>query len=150
MPEALLIKGATTIATAWDQSFEHKIEALRDEGFSESEAIRLDALLPLAFSRPILEELGVRHFVTQINAQNAAGSTVTADLMRQPEYVGGLKLARQHRKVGRMDHEIFKLIAGSSSDIDAISKALNAGADVKGATIASSLLGTQIATHLIR
>ena len=150
MSEALLIRGATTIARHWDLSDDHKIEALRSDGFSEGEAFRLVALLPLAFSRPILEELGVRHFVTRITALKADGSSVSADLNRQPEYVGGLKLARAHRARGRMDHEIFKLIAASSADIDAASKALNAGEDIGGSTIASCLVGAEIASHLIR
>ncbi|NKJ44252.1 MULTISPECIES: hypothetical protein [unclassified Novosphingobium] len=150
MSEALLIQGATAIARDWEYSDERKVEGLRRQGFSEGEALRLVALLPLAFSRAVLEKLGVRHFVHQINVIRSDGSILIADLKRQPEYIGGLKLARRHCAHGRMDHEIFKLIVSSSADIDAVSKALNAGADIKGATIASSLLGTDIASHLLK
>jgi hypothetical protein len=49
-----------------------------------------------------------------------------------------------------MDHAAYKRVAGSSADIDAASNALNKGVDIRGAAIASSLIGAEIARHLIR
>ncbi len=49
-----------------------------------------------------------------------------------------------------MDHEVYKLIASSSADLNAVDNALNEVADVTGATIATSLLDAKIAFHLIR
>jgi hypothetical protein len=52
-----IIRAAETLAqTPIDQ----QIEALKDNGFSEGEAHRIVALLPLAFSRPVLEQLPIR------------------------------------------------------------------------------------------
>jgi hypothetical protein len=75
---------------------------------------------------------------------------VRADLMRQPEYVAALRFARKHCRRAMMDHEVYRRVAGSSADIDAASNALNSGADIRGAAIASSLIGAAIAQHLIR
>jgi len=150
MYRARLIKAAETLARTWQGDEDEQIAALRQEGFDEGEAHRLIAFLPLAFSRPILEELGVRHFVPQVSAQTADGTVVQATLMRQPEYAAALKLARAHRKKGAMDHEVYKLIAGSSAEVDAVSKALNEGADIAGTAVASALIGREIARHLIR
>lgn len=49
-----------------------------------------------------------------------------------------------------MTHEVYTLIAGSSAEIDAVSNALNQGADISGGTVASALIGREIARYLIR
>jgi len=147
MTSEQIIRAAETLAlTPIDQ----QIEALRDNGFSEGEAHRIVSLLPLAFSRPVLEQLGVKHFVPVVTAVARDGATVEASLMRQPEYAAGLKVARKHRQKGVMDHEVYKAVAGASADIDAASNALKSGASLVGSTIASSLVGHDIAEHLIR
>jgi len=147
MTSERIIRAAETLArTPIDQ----QIQALKDSGFSEGEAHRIVALLPLAFSRPVLEQLGVTHFVPVVTAVARDGTPVEAMLMRQPEYAVGLKVAREHRRKEVMDHEVYKAVTGGSADIDAVSNALNTGASLAGATIASSLLGPDIADHLIR
>jgi hypothetical protein len=104
----------------------------------------------MAFSRPVLEELGVRHFAQDVTGRTSDGRLVRAALMRQPEYAAGLKLARAHRQNGAMDHDVYKRITGSSAEIDAASRALNEGADITGSTVASSLIGPEAARHLVR
>ncbi|WP_420139303.1 hypothetical protein [Sphingomonas sp.] len=142
-----IIRAAETLArTPVDQ----QIEALQDQGFAVGEAHRIAALLPLAFSRPVLEELGVSNFVPVVTAVARDGSQVEAKLMRQPEYVVGLWVAREHCRKGLMDHAIYKAVAGGSAEIDAVSNALNAGESLAGSTIASSLVGPDIVEHLIR
>src|SRR5689334_4029345 len=116
-----LIHAAETLARILERDEDEQIAALREAGFEEAEAHRLVALLPMAFSRPVIEELGVHHFVPDVTARDADGSLVKARLVRQPEYVAGLRLARAHRKKGIMDHEVYKLMAGSSEDLDAVS-----------------------------
>ena len=147
MTSERIIRAAETLAqTPIDQ----QIEALKDNGFSEGEAHRIVALLPLAFSRPVLEQLGVRHFVPVVTAVSRDGTPVEAMLMRQPEYAVSLKVARKHRRNGVMDHDVYKAVTGGSADINAVSNALNTGASLSGSTIASSLIGPDIAEHLIR
>lgn len=150
MSEAQIVIAAEVIAETWDAGEDGQVAALRRSGFDEGQARRLLALLPIAFSRPILEELGVIDFDPNVTARGPDGIFLNAKLMRQPEYVQGLKVARDHRNKGVMDHEIYKLIASSSADLNAVDNALNEGADVTGATIATSLLDAQIALHLIR
>jgi hypothetical protein len=90
--------------------------------------------------QPILEELGVSHFVESVSAKNRSGEWVLVPLASQEIYQLALTLAREHRGVGLMDHEVFKALALRCSQIDAVSKALNAGADVRGATVAAALI----------
>ena len=147
MTSERIIRAAETLACS---AVDQQIAALNENGFSEGEAHRLVALLPLAFSRPVLEDLGVKHFAPSVTAVDRGGTTVKARLMRQPEYAIGLKVARDHRRKALMDQNVFKAVAGGSSDIDAVSNALNAGESVAGATVASFLIGQDIAEHLIR
>ncbi|WP_137753304.1 hypothetical protein [Sphingopyxis sp. L1A2A] len=148
--EAQIVLAADVIAEMWDAGKDAQVAVLRRSGFDEGQARRLLAFLPLAFSRPILEELGVVDFDPNVTASGPDGTFLNAKLMRQPEYVQGLKIARDHRNKGVMDHEVYKLIASSSADLNAVDDALNEGVDVTGATIATSLLDTKIAFHLIR
>ncbi|WP_428334524.1 hypothetical protein [Novosphingobium sp.] len=147
MTSERIIQAAETLAgTPLDQ----QIKAVKENGFSEGEAHRLVALLPLAFSRPMLEELGIKHFVPVVTAVARDGTPIEAMLMRQPEYAIGLRVARNHRRKSILELDVYNSVAGGSSDTHAVSNALNAGASVVGATIASSLVGPDIAEHLIR
>ena len=148
--EAQIVLAAGIIAETWDLGDEAQVTALEQGGFDEGQARRLVALLPMAFSRPILEELGISNFVSKVTVSKPDGTVLNAELTRQPEYVEGLKLARAHRSKAVMNHEVYTLIASSSADLNAVDNALNAGADVAGATIAPSLLDSRIASYLIR
>src|SRR5437868_14593215 len=107
MHEARIIRAAETLAQVFELDQGEQVSALQREGFTEGEAWRIITLLPIAFSRPVLEQLGVRHFVMRVTAQKADGQRVTAMLTRQPEYVAGLKLARRHRQNAVMDHSVY-------------------------------------------
>lgn len=150
MSEARIIRAAETLAEVFDLDVGEQVSALQREDFTEGEAWRIITLLPIAFSRPVLEQLGVRHFVMRVTAKKADGQRLTAMLTRQPEYVAGLKLARKHRENAVIDHRVYVRIAESSADINAVSKALNQGVDIAGGTVAASLIGPEIAKHLIR
>ena len=150
MTRARVVRAAETLAETWRLDVDSQVAALRRDGFSETEAHRLIVFLPMAFSRPILEELGVTHFVPDVGAQEADGTNVTAKLMRQPEYAAALRLARAHRKKGVLDPQVFSLIAGSSSELNVASKALDQGADIVGATVASVLVDPAITRYLVR
>ena len=148
MREDRVIAAASILAAHWEDGEPEQLAALIAYGFSAGEANRLIAFLPMAFSRPIVEELGAQ-VVSTVSVPTPEGGWIKALLMRQPEYAGALALARRHRREGRMDHEIYKLIAGSSADIDALSNALNAGYEIKGSILASALVGDACAEHLI-
>ena len=147
MTSERIIRAAETLAQT---PIDKQIDALKDNGFSEGEAHRILALLPLAFSRPVLEKLGVKHFVPVVTAVGRDGTPVEAMLMRQPEYAVSLKVARKHHRNKVMDHDVYTAVTAGSADMSAVSKALNAGASLAGSTIASSLVGPDIAEHLIR
>lgn len=117
------------------------IHALTHAGFTQLEADLLMAFVPLAFSRPIMEELGVAHFVDTVSAKNRSGEWTEVPLASQVVYQAALLFAREHRRVGLIDNDVFKVLALRCSQLAAVSNALNAGADVRGATVATALIG---------
>ncbi len=149
LPEQRVIAAAEILAAHLLAEEDVQIEAFTAGGFTVGEAHRFIAFLPIAFSRPVLEELGITNFVPTVGVPTADGGEIRAILKRQPEYVAGLALARRHRREGRMNHDVYKAIAGSSAEIDAVSKALNQGADLKGSTIATALVGHACAIHIV-
>ncbi|MGY4398376.1 hypothetical protein ACVWZA_003582 [Sphingomonas sp. UYAg733] len=75
------------------------------------QAHRCTNFLPMAFSGPILEDLGITKFVPTISVLTAEGGEIPAKLDRQPEYVAALALARRHCQAVRMDHDVYEAIA---------------------------------------
>ena len=116
-------------------------DALIGAGFSRSEASQLIAFVPSAFARPVLEALGVEHFVETVSAPKKGGGRINVPLKDIPIFCNALKLVRGHPGAGLLKPEYFRSIAMRSSEVDTANNALNAGASLKGATIASALIG---------
>ena len=144
-----LIRAATIIANAGDLSDEELAQRPIDDGFEEPVAYRLVAFLPSAFARPVLEELGVSNFAPA-SVPTEDGREFSVVLDNQPEYRAALALAREHRRKGVIPHEVFKAVVDSSAEIDAISNALNEGAEVDGAVVALALNSASHARYVVR
>jgi hypothetical protein len=129
---------------------EGAVDDLIAAGFQKGQAHRIVAFFPTALARPVLEELGVKEFAKTTSVIGDDGREVTFDLTRQPEYVAALRAGREHRKTGCLPHDETKAIIFVSADVDAMSRALNDGSDVKGATIASSYLDAALASYVFR
>jgi hypothetical protein len=141
MQRDALIRAAEVIASRGDD--DNVAEALRASGFSPREARILVDVLPEAFAVPILEELGALGLVSHASAKNAAGDWVEIHLEQNLIYAAALDLARAHRGRGILDHEAYRAIATRSSLINAPSKALDAGADLKGGQFALAFIGAR-------
>ena len=149
MEKADLIRAATILAGNNGASDEELAELLMAEGFKEAVAYRLVAFLPSAFARPIFEELGTKRFAGASVPTEDGGSFEVA-LEDQPEYRAALALAREHRRAGAMPNEVYRAIVYGTSEIDAISNALNEGLDVEDGVVAIALLSTSHAQHVVR
>jgi hypothetical protein len=104
----------------------------------------------MAFARPILERLGIASFSETVSVPTDDGNHFTVYVDRQPEYVAALALARQQTLSPVIDPEVFKAIVASSADIRVVSRALDTGVNVVGGSIASALIGTSYAEHIVR
>ncbi|HYG29863.1 MAG TPA: hypothetical protein VD887_06585 [Allosphingosinicella sp.] len=144
-----LIRAAAIIAGCGDVGDEEQAERLVAAGFEESVAYRLVAFLPSAFARPVLEELGVTEF-GGASVVDEDGRWISVWLEDQPEYCAALALAREHRRVGIIPREIYEAIVYGTSEIDALSNALNDGLKVDGSTLAIALNSPSHARHVVR
>ena len=116
-------------------------DALTSAGFSTREAGLLIAFVPSAFARPVLERLGVEHFVETVSAPKKGGGRVDVPLKNIPVFCNALELVRGHPGTKLVEPEHFKALAMRSAEVNTATNALNAGADLKGATFASALIG---------
>lgn len=128
---------ATCISAGADE-----MTALREAGFGPEESRIIVDTLPEAFALPAMEDLGV--VVSSVaSAKDSAGEWTEISLSDCPFFQAALRLAREHRAVGALPQETYQAIAERSSLVNVVSKALNAGADVKGATLAIALVGAK-------
>lgn len=149
MNKADVIRAATVLARNNGASDEELAELLMAEGFEGAVAYRLVAFLPSAFARPILEELGTKIF-SPASVPTQDGGAFEVELEDQPEYCAAVALAREHRRTGAMPREVYRTIVYGTSEIDAVSNALNEGADVEGGAVTLALLSTSHARFVVR
>jgi hypothetical protein len=148
MSEDRVIRAAELLFRDWHSSESEQVAALKEDGFTDGEAVRFISLVPTAFITPELEE----HNVTlhpEVSGRDAQGNWVLAKLSNQPEYMAALKLARRHKRKSVIDNEVFQLIAESSAEADVLRKALAQGIDVSGGIVATSLPAPNIACYLV-
>jgi hypothetical protein len=128
---------AACIASGADE-----LVALRAAGFGPEESRVIVDTLPEAFALPAMEDLGV--VVSNVaSAKDSAGRWAEISLAECSFFQAALNLAREHRAFGTLSQETYKAIAERSSLVNAVSNALNAGADVNGATLAMALVGAR-------
>lgn len=115
-------------------------------GFTEAEAFRLAVFVPMAFSRPILEKLGISDFSPWVAISDADGRSGKVRLSDQPEYVAALSLAR----AGEIDSNDYREIAQRSAEINMVNRALRAGEEVEGSSVASALISPRASTFVVQ
>lgn len=145
-----LIRAAEILAAHSGADDDELAGHLVDNGWEEGAAYRAVAFLPSAFARPLLEELGVSTFVDRASVMTRDGGWMEFALSRQPEYVQALALAREHWTNGVMPRDVYEKIALGSAEMGSVNAALNAGEDIKGATVALALSCSSHADHVIR
>jgi len=119
-----------------------ELTALCAAGFGPEESRVIVDTLPEAFALPAIEELGVV-VSTFASAKNSTGEWTKIPLSDCPFFQAALTLAREHRAVGALPQETYKAISERSSLVNVVSKALNAGTDIRGATLAIALIGAK-------
>lgn len=140
-------RAAVLIAANLDDE-QKQVNALVVDGFSVGQAHRLSAFLTIAFGRAILERMADLCFVDTISVVNDQAQSFEALLSQQPEFVATLKFAREHCAIGKLSSDIFNILVLSSPEIDAVSKALNSGVDISGASVTAALVGPIHAEHV--
>jgi hypothetical protein len=140
MERARLLQAVELLSKGADLDDKSMAAELSKAGFSTLEAQLLVVLLPIAFSRPLLEKAGITDFAPTISAPTRSGGRVNIPLKTWPLYGEALALAREHHQSGILNQDAYQRVTFRSAEVNALNKALNEGEDVKGASIASAVV----------
>jgi hypothetical protein len=140
MEPARLLRAVEIMAHHATLDDERLGEVMCNEGFSSQQAAELLAFVPLAFGRPLLEELGVKEFSSTVSAPSRAGGRRNVPLRYQAAYIRSLSLARQHWRTGELG-DVYEAVALRSAEVIVVNKALNEGVGVKGGTLSVAIFG---------
>ena len=116
------------------------VAALQAAGYSARDSALLVAFVPSAFAQPVLEKLGVGEIAESVSARDKVGEWVQVPLSKVSIYQQALAIARGQLGAGSVDPEHYRQLALRSAELNVASNALNTGADVKGATLATALI----------
>jgi hypothetical protein len=132
---ARLLQTRAALGPAAQGSDADMVARLIELGWLAQEAELFVALVPIGFSRPVLEHLGITNFPATLSVQNRRGRWIEVPFALQPIYVAALAIAREHRRTGRLiDSEVYQALTLRCAAIDAVNKALSQGRDLKGGT----------------
>ena len=148
MDRARVLEAVKVLSSEANLDDAQLVEELKKGGFSAREAGLLVALVPTAFGRPLLEKLGVTEFAPSVSVPKRAGGWVDLPLAQFPIFTTALSVAKEHWRSGTFERRAYESIALRSAEVNAANRALNDGVDIKGATVASALVGPPFAEDL--
>jgi hypothetical protein len=114
------------------------LDSLVKAGLAEGDAAAVLQLVPMAFGRVLLLEMGVTSFEDEFHVKDDKGDWVPFRLSDQPAYCEGMKLALAAFYHGALPREAFAAVATRSAEVGAASKALDAGSTIKGGTLGAA------------
>jgi hypothetical protein len=106
---------------------------LAQSGFSKLDSERLVTFVPLAFSRPVLERMGVTDIPQSFSAMTRTGRWVQMQLSSQPVYVLAASIMGDPDTMAFMSNATFKHLVKRCPMVSAADGLLNAGQDFSGA-----------------
>jgi len=123
---------------------EATVERLVAQGFGRLQAELLVAFVPLGLARAIITRLPVSSAVqlssTALVQDPMCKQSYEINLEDVPEFEEARQLGDETFESGVIPRDEFGLASGMSAELAVINKALNAGTDVSGATIAAPIL----------
>lgn len=148
MSSAEAFELALTLLGREDVDEEHAEQALLALGSEHGQMRRLLVWLPEAFAMALIGHMELDVLLPRtFTASDAQGERHELPLEREPVFVDGLKRALAMYHEG--PRAAFKAICQRSSLLNAIDNALNAGADLQGATLSGpELLDIPAETYL--
>ncbi len=129
-----LIQAARHFVGATEKDDSEIVATLIEDGLGLAAAERVAAFLPIAFGRVVLSHLAKITFTTDYVIHETGQ---TRSLSSEPIFTAALALATESYHSGILAKETFSAIATRSAEMAAVSKAMNDGADVNGASLRS-------------
>lgn len=105
---------------------EELLACFERRGISSTDAVRLLALLPVAFGRAALQQRGVVAFPDEIVVGHPGGKNTRILLSDQPIYAAGFRIGVHFHHVG-VPPKAFFLLANRSAEVKAVLSLLQDG-----------------------
>jgi len=131
-----VLRAIDVMAVNDDCTDEELVHALVAAGFSKLDSKQLVCFVPLAFSRPVLERLGVTDIAESFSVMTGAGRWVEMQLSTQPVYSLAASIIGDPETMAAMSNQAFKRVITRCPMLNAANHALNTGSDVAGAACA--------------
>jgi hypothetical protein len=115
------------------------VRVLAEAGFSKLDAEQLVSFVPLAFSRPVLERMGVTDIPESFSVMTRTGRWVEMPLSDQPVYVLAASIIGDPHMMAVMSNKTFKRLVKRCPMVNAADGLLNAGQDFSEAAMPVAL-----------
>lgn len=115
------------------------IDALRKAGLSEGEARVTVAMMPVAFGRAFLIELGMTRFAPTFRAYDEKGRPVVLSFGRQPVFREAAAMAMAASHHGAMDRSRFVALAMRGGEAKIVLHEKKSGQDIDAAEIVTAV-----------
>jgi|HubBroStandDraft_1064217.scaffolds.fasta_scaffold317370_2 hypothetical protein len=123
--DEFIVKALSVIRSSPGLDDEAIFERLVSSGIEPSLADRLQAFLPMAYTRLLLEKSGAR-FSDCFEEEMPDGEVTQRPLSSEPAWNASITFARAEIARGISAQDLFS-VAGRSAELDAANQALNAG-----------------------
>jgi hypothetical protein len=137
MDKKSIIKLASIFLEASEKEDTEIVVILKERGIKLDKAERFVAFLPIAFGRVVINRLGQVKFS---NVYRIKGIAAEFCLDKEPIFNEAYNIATESYLANVIPRENFSAIAGRSPELNAVSKALDEGADINGAEFQPVLL----------
>lgn len=150
--EEIAVKGASLIFAHRNKSEESLLSVLAKEFGNNLTARKIYYFLPITFGWALLRRMGIENFPNTFKALNMNNTEVEFNVSEQEIFMGSLTLAFnifEHGYTEIITQEVVTELINRSAEVDAVNRALNAGADIKGATLQETLIHSIKAEELL-
>jgi hypothetical protein len=134
-----VLRAIDIMAPHYDCDDAQLVRVLAEAGFSKLDAEQLVTFVPLAFSRPVLERMGVTDLPESFSVMTRAGRWVQMSLAEQPVYVLAASIIGDSDTMAAMSNATFKHLVKRCPMANAADGLLNAGQDFSEAAMPVAL-----------
>jgi hypothetical protein len=150
--EEVAAKAASLIFAHRNESEASLISILAKEFGNNLTARKIYYFLPITFGWVLLKKMGVQNFPSTFKVLNKNNKEVEFNVSGQDIFMGSLTLAFnifEHGYTEIITQEVVTELINRSSEVDAANRALNAGSEIKGATLQATLIHSIKAEELL-
>jgi hypothetical protein len=150
--EDIAVKAALIIYSYRNETENFIISTLARELGDNLTARMIYYFLPITFGWALLKKMGVEKFPSTFKLLDKKNNEVEFNVSEQNMFMGSLTLAFNTFEYGyteKVTQEVVTELINRSAEVDAANRALNAGSEIKGASLQSTLIHSIRAEELL-